>query len=158
MTLAALARRLREGELTPREAVESSLERIERLDGELNAFISVRAEEALAEADDVSAAPERGPLWGVPVGVKDVIDVGGVATTAGSQILADNVPSRDAAAVEGLRRAGAVIVGKLNTHEFAFGATTTSRHFGPCRNPWDLERMCGGSSGGSGAAVAAGLV
>lgn len=158
MSLADLARRLRDGELSPREAVESSVERIERLDGTLNAFISLRAEEALAEADALERAPVRGPLWGVPVGVKDVIDVAGVPTTAGSRILADSVPGRDAAAVEGLRRAGAVILGKLNTHEFAWGATTTSPHFGPARNPWDPDRICGGSSGGAGAAAAAELV
>ena len=101
---------------------------------------------------------ERGPLHGVPVAVKDVIDVAGTRTTAASRILADNVAASDATVVARLRRAGAVVVGKLNTHEFAFGATTTSPHFGPARNPWDTDRICGGSSGGSGAAAAAGLV
>ena len=153
MSVAEVARRIRAGALTPREAVESYLERIEQSDGALNAYISVRAEEALAEADDV---PE-GPLRGVPIAVKDVIDVAGVATTAASKILADHVAERDAACVERLRRAGAVILGKLNTHEFAFGATTTSPHFGAAHNPWALDRICGGSSGGSGAAAAADL-
>ena len=134
------------------------LERIERIDGALNAFITVRAEEALAEADALADVDERGPLWGVPVAVKDVIDVADTRTTAGSKILADHVPGEDAASVKGLRRAGAVILGKLNTHEFAFGAMTTSPHFGPAHNPWSLDRICGGSSGGSGAAAAAGLV
>jgi aspartyl-tRNA(Asn)/glutamyl-tRNA(Gln) amidotransferase subunit A len=153
VTLARLAERIRLGELSPREAVQASLERIEA-SSELNAFISVRGEEALAEAD---RAPD-GPLRGVPVAVKDVIDVAGARTTAASEILRENLAARDADAVARLRAAGAVIVGKLNTHEFAFGALTTSPHFGAARNPWDSDRVCGGSSGGSGAAVAAGLV
>ncbi|HEV3403067.1 MAG TPA: amidase [Gaiellaceae bacterium] len=153
MTLARLAERIRLGELSPREAVQASLERIEA-SSELNAFISVRGEEALAEAD---RAPD-GPLRGVPVAVKDVIDVAGARTTAASEILRENLAARDADAVARLRAAGAVIVGKLNTHEFAFGALTTSPHFGAARNPWDSDRVCGGSSGGSGAAVAASLV
>jgi aspartyl-tRNA(Asn)/glutamyl-tRNA(Gln) amidotransferase subunit A len=92
------------------------------------------------------------------VAVKDVIDVAGERTTAASRILADRVAATDAACVSRLREAGAIVVGKLNTHEFAYGARTTSRHFGPARNPWDRDRICGGSSGGSGAAAAAGLV
>ena len=157
MSVARLARELRAGELSPREAVQSYLDRIEQNDGELNAYITVRAEEALAEADELEAAAERGPLWGVPVAIKDVIDVAGTRTTAASKILSDNVATRDATAVERLRRAGAVVLGKLNTHEFAFGAMTTSPHFGPAHNPWSLDRICGGSSGGSGAAAAADL-
>lgn len=152
MTLARLAERIRAGELSPREAVQSYLERIDALDPEFNAYISVRAEEALVEAD---VAPE-GPLRGVPVAVKDVIDVAGTPTTAASRFL-ERLPERDAEAVRRLRAAGAIVLGKANTHEFAYGATTTSPHFGPARNPWDRERICGGSSGGSGAAVAAGL-
>ena len=158
MTLARLAERLRAGDLSPREAVASSLQRIERLEPALNAFVSVRGEEALADAAALERSTERGPLHGVPVAVKDVIDVAGERTTAASRILADNVAASDATVVARLRRAGAVVVGKLNTHEFAFGATTTSPHFGPARNPWDTDRICGGSSGGSGAAAAAGMV
>jgi aspartyl-tRNA(Asn)/glutamyl-tRNA(Gln) amidotransferase subunit A len=159
MSVAAVARRIRAGEISPTEAVTESLGRIERLDGTLNAFIAVRAEEALAEAAELERQKDRrGPLHGVPVAVKDVIDVAGARTTAASRILADNVAAEDATVVRRLRSAGAVVVGKLNTHEFAFGATTTSPHFGPARNPWDTERICGGSSGGSGAATAAGLV
>jgi aspartyl-tRNA(Asn)/glutamyl-tRNA(Gln) amidotransferase subunit A len=153
MSVAALTARIRAGELSPREAVESYLERIVELDPALNAYISVRAEEALAEAE---SAPD-GPLHGVPVAIKDVIDVAGVPTTAGSRILADNVAARDAACVARLREAGAIVLGKLNTHEFAFGASTTSPHFGAAHNPWALDRICGGSSGGSGAAAAADL-
>ena len=156
MTLSALAAAIRRGELSPREAVQDALERIERHDGAFNSFITVRAEEALAEAE---ALPDRtGPLHGVPVAVKDVIDVEGTRTTAASKVLADNVATADATVVARLRRAGAIVVGKLNTHEFAWGASTTSEAFGPARNPWDTDRICGGSSGGSGAAVAAGLV
>jgi aspartyl-tRNA(Asn)/glutamyl-tRNA(Gln) amidotransferase subunit A len=155
--LAGLAGALRAGELSPVEAVESFLARIEQLDPHVNAYISVRGEQALDEARALGRAPARGPLWGVPVAVKDVIDVAGSATTAGSRILAEQVADRDATAVERLRASGAVLLGKLNTHEFAYGATTTSPHFGPARNPWALDRICGGSSGGSGAAAAAGL-
>lgn len=156
MRLAELAAAIERGELSPREAVQDALERIERRDAAYNSFITVRAEEALAEAD---ALPEpTGPLHGVPIGVKDVIDVAGTRTTAASKVLADNVASADATVVTRLRRAGAVIVGKLNTHEFAWGASTTSEAFGPAHNPWDTERICGGSSGGSGAAVAARLL
>jgi aspartyl-tRNA(Asn)/glutamyl-tRNA(Gln) amidotransferase subunit A len=153
MSVAETARRIRDGELSPREAVDAYLERIGQLDRSINAYISVRGEEALAEAD---AAPD-GPLRGVPVAVKDVIDVAGSATTAASRILADNVAARDATCVERLRKAGAIVLGKLNTHEFAFGAMTTSPHFGAAHNPWALDRICGGSSGGSGAAAAAEL-
>ena len=159
MSAAALARRLRAGEITPREAVQYYLDRIEALDPALNAYITVRAEKALAEADALlaGAGQDRPLLWGVPIAVKDVIDVAGTPTTAASKILVGNVPARDAAVVERLRAAGAVVLGKLNTHEFAYGALTTSAHFGPARNPWALDRVCGGSSGGSGAAAAADL-
>jgi aspartyl-tRNA(Asn)/glutamyl-tRNA(Gln) amidotransferase subunit A len=153
VSVARLAGQIRGGELSPREAVQSYLERIEAHAG-LNAYISVRAEEALAEADSVPS----GPLRGVPVAVKDVIDVAGTRTTAASKVLADAPPAtRDAPAVAGLRAAGAIVIGKLNLHEFAYGALTNSAYFGPARNPWDPERSCGGSSGGSGAAAAADL-
>jgi aspartyl-tRNA(Asn)/glutamyl-tRNA(Gln) amidotransferase subunit A len=152
VSLARLVARLRARELSPREAVEHYLARIEA-HRDLNAYITVRADEALAEAD----APAPGPLHGAPVAVKDVIDVAGTRMTAASAILADNVATTDAEVVTRLRRAGAVILGTLNLHEFAFGALTTSPHFGPARNPWSPEHVCGGSSGGSGAAAAAGL-
>jgi aspartyl-tRNA(Asn)/glutamyl-tRNA(Gln) amidotransferase subunit A len=156
MSLARLVARLQARELSPREAVERYLERIETY-RELNAYISVRAEEALAEAEEADAFDRRGPLWGAPVAVKDVIDVAGTRTTAASKILRENVAARDARVVERLRAAGAIVLGKLNLHEFAYGALTTSPHFGPAHNPWDPERICGGSSGGSGAAAAADL-
>lgn len=161
MAVADLARRLREREVSPREAAQSFLDRIEALDAQLNAFITVLADEALAEADKLERSAPPGPdrpLWGVPIAIKDVIDVAGVPTTAGSRVFGRrNVPTRDAFVVERLRAAGAVIIGKLNTHEFAYGAMTTSPYPGPAHNPWDPERICGGSSGGSGACAAADL-
>jgi aspartyl-tRNA(Asn)/glutamyl-tRNA(Gln) amidotransferase subunit A len=144
--------RLRTRELSPREAVQSYLERIDA-HGDLNAYITVRAEEALAEAD----APARAPLYGAPIAVKDVIAIAGTPMTAASAILRDHVAPSDAEVVTRLRDAGAVMLGTLNLHEFAYGALTTSPHFGPARNPWSPDHVCGGSSGGSGAAAAADL-
>lgn len=158
MTVATLVSELRAGNLSPSEAVETSLSQIEALDPKLNAFISVQAEEGRTRARELEAASERGPLWGVPLAVKDVIDVAGARTTAASRILLDNVADRNSAVVDNLERAGAIVLGKLNTHEFAYGAMTTSTTFGPARNPWDTDRICGGSSGGSACAAAAGLV
>ena len=157
MSLAELAERLRAGELSPREAVQSYLDRIDRQDEELNSYVQVLGDEALAEAALLERSSDRGPLYGVPVAVKDVIDVRGARTTAGSRILADNVASTDATVVSRLRAAGAIVLGKLNTHEFAYGAMTTSPYPGPAHNPWSLDRICGGSSGGSGACAAADL-
>src|SRR5207248_9901645 len=111
----------------------------------------VGAEEPLAEADE-SPGP---PLYGAPIAVKDVIDIAGTRMTAASAILRDHVASRDADVVRRLRGAGAVLLGTLNLHEFAYGALTTSPHFGPARNPWSAEHVRGGSSGGSGAHAAA---
>ena len=163
MSIASLAAALRSGERSPVAEVAAALERIAALDPQLNAFISVRGEAALAEAaaleaDVGAASAPRGPLWGVPVAVKDVLDVEGVPTTAASAALATNVARRDATAVARLRAAGAVVLGKCNTHELAYGPLTTSAAFGRACNPWDLERATGGSSGGSAAAVAAGIV
>jgi aspartyl-tRNA(Asn)/glutamyl-tRNA(Gln) amidotransferase subunit A len=153
MSVARLAERLRARELSPREAVEWYLARVEER-RDLNAYITVLADDALAAAD---APAGDGPLAGVPLAIKDVIDVAGVRTTAASEILRDHVADRDAAVVERLRVAGAIVLGKLNLHEFAYGALSTSPHFGPVRNPWAPDRVAGGSSGGGGAAVAAEL-
>jgi aspartyl-tRNA(Asn)/glutamyl-tRNA(Gln) amidotransferase subunit A len=158
---AELGRRIARRELSPVEVTRTRLERIARLDAKLNAFVLVTADRALAEAAaaerEIAAGRSRGPLHGVPMALKDLFDTAGVRTTAGSRILAHNVPVRDAAVVERLRAAGLVLLGKTNLHEFAFGTTSDNPHYGPCRNPWDLERSPGGSSGGSGAALAAGL-
>ena len=151
MSLTETVARLRARAL-PREAVEAYLERIDAR-RDLNAYITVRAEEALAAAD----APPRAPLYGAPIAIKDVIAIAGTPMTAASAILRDNVATKDAEVVTRLGDAGAILLGTLNLHEFAYGALTTSPHFGPARNPWSPERVCGGSSGGSGAAAAADL-
>ncbi len=161
-TLAELARTLEEGSLSPVEVAEAILRRIEERDGELNAFVTVTAEVALEDARraeaEIRAGRYRGPLHGVPIGLKDLIETRGIRTTMGSAFFEDHIPVRDAAVVELLKDAGAVVVGKTNTHEFAFGPIGDRSFFGPTRNPHDLTRVPGGSSAGSGAAVAAGLV
>jgi aspartyl-tRNA(Asn)/glutamyl-tRNA(Gln) amidotransferase subunit A len=161
-SLAALSREIRGRDLSPVEVVRALLERIEAADQILNAFITVAGEEALREAaraeEEIFAGAYRGPLHGVPVGLKDIFFTRGVRTTMGSAFFKDHVPDRDAAVVRRLREAGAIILGKTNTHEFAYGPTGDRSYFGPSRNPHDPARVTGGSSGGSGAAVAAGLV
>ncbi len=160
-SLAALAAALRERRLSPVEVVGTLLERIESEDAKLNAFITVLPERALEEAaraeKEMLAGKYRGPLHGVPVGVKDLICTKGVRTTMGSAFYEDYVPDRNATVVSKLEEAGAIIIGKTNTHEFAYGPTGDSSRFGPTKNPHDLSRIPGGSSGGSGAAVAAEL-
>ena len=149
------------GELSPVELTRAHLERIERLDGALNSFITVLGDEALAQAEvaerEIADGGYRGPLHGIPVGLKDLYYTKGVRTTVGSKILRDFVPEYDAAVTERFNDAGAVLLGKLQMHEFALGATSVNPHDGPARNPWDTSRITGGSSGGSGAAVAGGL-
>ena len=161
LPLHELAERIRDRELSPLEVTQALLERIERLQPTLNAYITVMADAALADAraaeDEIGSGRYRGPLHGVPVGVKDLCATKGVRTTAGSTILGDWVPDFDAEVVRRLRGAGAVIIGKTNLHEFAFGATGINPHYGSARNPWDTERITGGSSSGSAAAAAAGL-
>ncbi|MBI5709782.1 MAG: amidase [Candidatus Eisenbacteria bacterium] len=161
LSAAELGRRIARGEVSPVEVVGELLGRIERLDPGLGSYLLVTGARALDEAraagTEIAARGARGPLHGVPVALKDLFDTAGVRTTAGSKILADRVPARDAAVVERLRAAGVVLLGKLAMHEFAYGTTTTSPHRGACRNPWDRARVPGGSSGGSGAALAAGL-
>jgi len=160
--ISELAERLRRREISPVEITQDCLGRIERLNPALNAFITVTAETALAEARRAEAeilrGEWRGPLHGVPVGLKDLIDTAGVRTTAASALYKDRVPNQDAEVVRRLRRAGAVIVGKNNLHEFAYGGSSLVSYFGEVHNPWELGRIAGGSSGGSAAAVVAGLV
>ena len=147
---------------TVSERTEATLDLIERAQPVLNAFITITAEPALADAriagQEMAAGVSRGPLHGVAVGIKDLIATEGVRTTAGSRILGQWVPKRDAAAVWMLRVAGAILVGKTNTHEFAFGTTNDNPHYGAVKNPWNPALTSGGSSGGSAAAVAAGLL
>jgi aspartyl-tRNA(Asn)/glutamyl-tRNA(Gln) amidotransferase subunit A len=154
-------RRIRARQLSPLDLTRAYLSRIDRLNPRINAYITVTAEQALAQARSLEAeimsGRRRGPLHGIPIALKDNIQTAGVRTTAASALFADRVPSEDAAVVRKLREAGAVFLGKLNMHEFAYGGTTVVSHFGPVRNPWNLEYSPGGSSGGSGAAVAAHL-
>lgn len=143
------------------DLVRACLDRITRLDRELGAFITLTADGALDEAKradaDFANGVDRGPLHGIPIALKDLYDTAGVRTTGGSRIFADRVPERDCAVVEKLRSAGAVLLGKLNLHEWALGVTNQNPHFGPACNPWDTSRIPGGSSGGSAVAVAAGF-
>jgi aspartyl-tRNA(Asn)/glutamyl-tRNA(Gln) amidotransferase subunit A len=152
---------LRRQKISTVELLNTILERIDRLNPELNAFITVAAERALADAQraqrEISRGGNRGPLHGIPLLIKDNIETQGIRTTAGSKILANFIPERDADVVIALREAGAVIVGKTNLHEFAYGITNENPHYGAARNPWDTTRVSGGSSGGSAVALASGL-
>ncbi|MFM9128046.1 MAG: amidase [Solirubrobacterales bacterium] len=152
-----LAAMVRDGEISAQELVTCSLERIEELDPEINAFIDVFAEEALAEAEAVKPGDER-PLAGVPIAIKNNRPVAGARLMMGSDLLGDHRSSHDAFLVQKLRGAGAIVVGTTNLPEFGATATTEPRRFGATHNPWDLTRTPGGSSGGSAAAVAAGMV
>src|SRR6266849_5262875 len=162
-----VARLYRKRKLSPVELTKLMLTRIEQLNPKLNAYITVTAEVALAQAKKAEAelfAPrgrkghrDRGPLHGIPISLKDNIYTKGIRTTAGSKILKDFIPQHDAVVWDKLREAGAILLGKTNLHEFAYGVTTNNPHYGPTRNLWDLARIPGGSSGGSAAAVAAGL-
>jgi aspartyl-tRNA(Asn)/glutamyl-tRNA(Gln) amidotransferase subunit A len=159
--LVELARRIESRLVSSAEVVEAALARLDRLNGRLNAFITVaheQARKAATQADEeLARGVYRGPLHGVPVSVKDLFFTAGLRTTGGSRILADWVPDEDSALIERLKAAGAVILGKTNLDEFGHGGTSTVSHFGPVHNPWNLERIAGGSSGGSTAAVAAGI-
>jgi aspartyl-tRNA(Asn)/glutamyl-tRNA(Gln) amidotransferase subunit A len=137
------------------------LDRIERFNSALNAYLTLNREATIAGAQRADyrrrTGRPRGPLDGIPIALKDNLWTMGVRTTAGSKVLGDFIPEKSATAVTGLSRAGAVLLGKTNLHEFAYGITTNNPHYGPTRNPWDAERIPGGSSGGSAAAIAAGL-
>jgi Asp-tRNA(Asn)/Glu-tRNA(Gln) amidotransferase A subunit family amidase len=161
-SLTELRLRLERGEVSAVEAVRACLDRIAAENAEMRAFISVREIEAIdeaAEADSGKAAGvSAGALWGVPVAIKDLIDVGGMRTTAASRVLEDGAPAaEDAECVRRLRAAGAIVVGKTNLHEFAYGGSGAVSAYGAARNPLDRNRVCGGSSSGSAAAVAAGM-
>jgi aspartyl-tRNA(Asn)/glutamyl-tRNA(Gln) amidotransferase subunit A len=161
LQLREASRAVRSRSLSPVDLTRACLERIERLEPRLDAFITVTPERALAEArraeQEVASGRWRGPLHGIPIALKDNIDTAGIRTTAGSAVFADRVPTTDADVVRRLKAAGAVLLGKLNMHEFGVGATSAISYFGPVHNPWDLDRIAGGSSGGAAAAVAAGL-
>src|SRR5437016_14656402 len=162
LTIAEAARLIERKEVSPIDLVESRLDRIARLDGRLNSFIRVLAEEGRAEARaaeaGIAADRYRGSLHGIPIGLKDIYETAGVATTGHSKVMQDHVPRADAFSVARLRDAGAIVMGKLATHEFAFGGPSFDLPWPPARNPWDTTRFTGGSSSGTGASVAAGLV
>lgn len=162
VTIREAADALRKRQFSSVELTTAALGRIGRLNPALRAFITVTAEAALKKAaqadEELARGRDRGPLHGIPMAVKDLFFTRGVRTTAGSLLYRDFVPDHDAAVVERLERAGAVMMGKLNMHELAYGITSENPHFGAVRNPWNVEHSPGGSSGGSGAAVAAGMV
>ena len=160
LTLEGAAALVRERRVSPAELTDACLARIEAVEPRLNAFVTVTADIARAQAreagDEIAAGRYRGPLHGIPVAVKDLFATKGVRTTAGSRILADWIPDEDATVVRHLREAGAVLLGKLGMHEFAYGVSSVNPHFGDVHNPWDTTKIPGGSSGGSAVAVAAG--
>lgn len=158
-TLTELSRIIRSREASPVEVTRDLLARIERRNPSLNAYLQVTAELALKQGEqaerEIADGQYRGPLHGVPYAAKDLLYTEGVTTTAGTKIFADFIPAYDAAVVEKLRDAGAVLLGKAHLHENAYGITSNNPHYGPVRNPWALDRIPGGSSGGSTAALAA---
>jgi aspartyl-tRNA(Asn)/glutamyl-tRNA(Gln) amidotransferase subunit A len=160
-SITELAPRVRRKEVSPVELTRACLGRIGELNPALNSFITVTAESALAEAraaeTEILREEWRGPLHGIPIALKDLIDTAGTRTTAGSELYRNRVPDEDAEVVRRLRQAGAVIVGKNNLHEFAYGGSSLVGFFGDVHNPWNVAHVAGGSSGGSAAAVAAGL-
>ncbi|MBN2386847.1 MAG: amidase [Anaerolineales bacterium] len=162
-TILELQRLLREGELTCLEIAAGCLRQIQDYDKTIHAFITVLGDAVLEEArqhDLAGMGSDRDaalPLYGIPVGLKDLFATRGVLTTAGSKLFADHVPEEDACVVEKLKAAGALLIGKHNLHEIALGVTNINPHYGPSRNPWDLARITGGSSGGSAAAVLTGM-
>ena len=161
ITIAEASDLLRQKKISPVELTTSCLNRIDQLNPTINAFITVMHESAMVQAheaeDEIIAGNWRGPLHGIPIGLKDLIDTAGVKTTCASALFADRVPTEDAEIVRRLKSAGAVLIGKQNLQEFAWGGTSASSYFGPVHNPFDLNRIAGGSSGGSAAAVAAGM-
>ncbi len=150
LTLDGALTGLASGNLTPSALAESCLRQIERLNPKLNAFITVQPSE-------VESQYSNGPLFGIPLAVKDLYETAGIRTTAGSKFFENYIPSQDAFVIEKLKQAGAIILGKTNTHEIALGVTTNNPHYGACLNPWDTTRTPGGSSGGSAVAVATGM-
>jgi aspartyl-tRNA(Asn)/glutamyl-tRNA(Gln) amidotransferase subunit A len=161
LTLVEAMGMLRRGAVSPVELTQAFIARIERLNSALNAFITVTEEQALQQAREAEAQIQRGqwrgPLHGMPLALKDLIDTAGIRTTAASAVFKDRIPAEDAEVVRRLKAAGAVLLGKLNMHECAYGGTSVPSYYGAVHNPWNLARIAGGSSGGSAAAVAAGL-
>ena len=161
LTISEVSHFLRNKAISPVQLTRVCLERIERLNPKLNAFITVTAESALTQANEAESEIQkghwRGPLHGIPIALKDLFDTAGLQTTAASGVLKDRIPAEDSEVVRRLKSAGAVLLGKLNMHEFAYGGSSVISFFGPVRNPWSPEHIAGGSSAGSAVAVAAGL-
>ena len=161
LTLKEASELLRRKKASPVDLTQACLKRIETYDPSLNAFITVTRDQAMQAARAMEAEQRRGnwrgPLHGVPIALKDNIDTAGIRTTAASELFKDRIPSEDAEVVRKLNNAGAILLGKTNLHEFAYGGTSSVSFFGPVHNPWSLERVPGGSSGGSAAATAAAL-
>ncbi|HZA70617.1 MAG TPA: amidase [Nitrososphaeraceae archaeon] len=161
LTIKDLSKHISSGEISPVDLIDATLERITRLNPKLNAFITVLEKSARQDAENaellIKQGKYRGPLHGIPICLKDLIYMKGVRSTSGSKILSDFVPDYDSTVVKKLKYAGAIIVGMNNTHEFACGITNINPHYGSSRNPWDISRMSGGSSGGSAVAVCAGM-
>ena len=158
LTISELAPKIRSREVSPVEVTEASLAQVDRLQPTLNSFITILRDQAMSQAREMEAALDRGeyrgPLHGIPIGIKDNIATAGIRTTVGSKVLADHVPEEDAHVVSLCKQAGAVILGKENLEEFAMGVTSNNRHYGAVHNPWQLDHVPGGSSGGGGANVA----
>ncbi|MBZ5202013.1 Asp-tRNA(Asn)/Glu-tRNA(Gln) amidotransferase GatCAB subunit A [Planomicrobium chinense] len=158
-SIGELAPLLKDKEISPVELTEAVLQNVEQYDGQVNAYIEIQADQARQAAqtaeNEMANGQYRGPLHGIPMALKDILYFNGETATMGSEIHRHFVPEFDATVVAKLKSAGVVFTGKLNMHEYAWGATTTNPHFGACKNPWDLSKIPGGSSGGSGAAVAA---
>src|SRR2546426_6119887 len=161
LSLTELSELIRSRKASPVEVTRIILERIEKLNPALNAYITVTRDVAMKSAQEAESEIQqkkwRGPLHGVPVAVKDLFDAAGIKTTAGSAVFKDRVPDKDAEVIRKLKAAGAVLVGKTNMHEFAFGGSSLVTYFGGVHNPWDLGRVAGGSSGGSAAAGSPGV-
>ena len=160
-TICELSRQIRDRSISPVELTQHCLVLIEKLNPALNAFITVTADRALERARvaerEIFRGDYRGPLHGIPIGLKDIVDTAGVRTTAASALFKDRIPTEDAEVVRRLRCGGAIILGKQNLHEFAYGGSSMISFFGEVHNPWDAARVTGGSSGGSAASVAAAL-
>ena len=161
LTIRQAGELMRRGELSPVELTRAFLDRIDAIDGQLHAYITVLRNEAVAQARTAEAEMLRGdykgPLHGVPIALKDIYDTAGVRTTAGSKVDIDRVPTEDATTAARLKTAGAILLGKLHTYEYAIGGPDFTTPFPPARNPWNLDHTTGGSSSGAGAGVAAGL-
>ena len=161
LTLSEASELVRSRKVSPVELTQACLSRIEQLNSKLNAFITVTADSALAQAREAESEIQRGswkgPLHGIPIALKDLVDTAGVRTTAASGLFKDRIPRQDAEIVRRLKASGAVLLGKLNLHEFAYGGSSVISYFGAVRNPWDPTYNPGGSSGGSAAALAAEL-